>query len=113
MKRLGRLERKLVGKVLRAEFRSSRYIGMVPAAERAFSTLVGVRHSIACTNGTATLHLALEALGVGAGDEVIIPSLTMSATSFAVLQANATPIFADVVPATWQIDPVSVQSKIT
>lgn len=113
MKRLGRLEKKFVHKVLRSEFRSSKYTGMVPEAERGFSSLVGVKHSLACSNGTATLHLALEALGVGAGDEVIVPSLTMSATSLAVLHANATPIFADVVPSTWQINPVSVKAQIT
>ena len=59
------------------------------------------------------MHAALEAAGVGVGDEVIVPPLTMSATTFAVLQANATPVFADVDPNTYQIDPVSMASRIT
>ena len=113
MKRVGRLEARLVREVLESEFRSSKSVGMLARAEQAFSELLGVEHSIGCVNGTATLHIALEALGVGAGDEVIVPSLTMSATCFSVLQSNATPIFADVDRDTWQIDPESVRSLIT
>lgn len=86
---------------------------MLNRAETAFSDFLGVSHSIGCVNGTATLHIALEALGIGAGDEVIVPSLTMSATCFSVLQANATPVFADVDSETWQIDPDSVRALIT
>ena len=113
MKRVGRLEARLVREVLKSEFRSSKSVGMLARAEQAFSDLLGVEHSIGCVNGTATLHIALEALGIGAGDEVIVPSLTMSATCFSVLQANATPVFADVDRETWQIDPESVRALIT
>lgn len=113
MKRVGRLEARLAREVLKSEFRSSKSVGMLARAEQAFSDLLGVEHSIGCVNGTATLHIALEALGIGAGDEVIVPSLTMSATCFSVLQANATPVFADVDRETWQIDPESVRALIT
>ena len=113
MKRVGRLEARLAREVLKSEFRSSKSINMLARAEQAFSDLLGVEHSIGCVNGTATLHIALEALGIGAGDEVIVPSLTMSATCFSVLQANATPVFADVDRETWQIDPESVRALIT
>ena len=60
-------------------------------------------HGIAFVNGTATMHAALEAWGIGVGDEVIVPPLTMASTSFAVLQANATPVFADINEKTFQI----------
>jgi len=113
MKRVGKLEARLVREVLRSEFRSTKAVGMLARAEQAFSDYLGVEHSIGCVNGTATLHIALEALGIGAGDEVIVPSLTMSATCFSVLQANATPVFADVDSDTWQIDPESVRKLIT
>lgn len=113
MKRIGSIEKKLVKEVLRSEFRSSKATGMLARAEEAFAPLGGSKHAIGCVNGTATLHIALEALGVGAGDEVIVPALTMSATCFSVLQANATPIFADVDSKTWQIDPESIKRLIT
>lgn len=85
---------------------------MLAMAERAFAPLANCSHAIGFVNGTATLHGALEALGIGQGDEVIVPSLTMSATFFAVLQANATPIFADVDHQTWQLCPKSVKKLI-
>lgn len=109
MRRVSGLEGRLVREVLRSEFRSSKAVGMLVRAERAFQDFIGVNQAIGCVNGTATLHVALEALGIGVGDEVIVPSLTMSATCFSVLQANATPVFADVDEDTWQIDPVSVR----
>lgn len=113
MRRVGKAEERLVRQVLKSEFRSSKSVGMLARAENAFSKYVGVEHSIGCVNGTATLHIALEALGIGAGDEVIVPALTMSATCFSVLQANATPVFADVDRETWQIDPESVLKLIS
>lgn len=64
--------------------------------EEAFSGMVGVKHSIAVTNGTASLHLACRALGIGPGDEVIVPSLTFVATANAILYVGATPVFADI-----------------
>lgn len=113
MKRISWVERRLVREVLNSEFRSSKSVGMLGRVEDAFSNFLGIDHCVACVNGTATLHVALEALGIGAGDEVIVPALTMSATCFSVLHSNATPVFADVDRETWQIDPQSVARLIT
>jgi perosamine synthetase len=81
--------------------------------EKAFAAYCGVRHGIAVCNGTVALHLALVALGVGPGDEVIIPDFTMIASAFAVCYTGATPVFADADPDTWNISPKSVEAKIT
>ena len=113
MKRVGLLEKRYINQVLRSEFRSSRATGMTSFAEKEFASKIGTEFALGFVNGTATLHAALEAIGIGPGDEVIVPPLTMSATSIAVLQANATPVFADVDISTWQIDPNSIKSKIT
>ncbi len=112
VRRISRREKKYVREVLNSEFRSSRATNMVTRAEKAFSGISNSAYSIAFTNGTATLHTALEALDIQPGDEVIVPPLTMSATCLAVLQANATPIFADVDLKTWQISPDAVADKI-
>src|SRR5262249_17653 len=64
------------------------------------------------TNGTVALQLALEALGIGPGDEVIVPGLTWQATAGAVLDANAVPILVDVEPDTYCIDPEAVEAAI-
>src|SRR5687767_9499352 len=94
--RLAGNERKYIDEVLASEFRSSSGSVMMRRLETAFAERFGSHFAIAFVNGTATMHAALEAMGVGPGDEVIVPPLTMSATTFAVLQANATPVFADV-----------------
>lgn len=73
----------------------------VAAFERAFADYVGAKYAIALCNGTATLHTALVALGVQPGDRVAVPPLTMSATTLAVLQAGAVPVFCDVERDTW------------
>jgi len=86
---------------------------MVWRAEEAFASLTSSKFALGFVNGTATLHSALECLRLEPGDEVIVPPLTMSATAFAVLQANAIPIFADVKRDTFQIDPESVAKRIS
>lgn len=73
----------------------------VAAFERAFAEYVGARYAIACANGTVTLQAALVALGVKPGDRVAVPPLTMSATTIAVLNVGAVPVFVDVDPETW------------
>jgi perosamine synthetase len=77
----------------------------VAAFERAFAGYVGAEYAVALCNGTATLHTALVALGVGRGDAVSVPPLTMSATTIAVLHAEADPVFVDVDPRTWLAQP--------
>lgn len=74
---------------------------------------VGVRHTVLAANGTVTLKVALRAMGIQAGDEVIVPSLTWVATAGAPVYLNAVPVFADVDPETLCIDPASVESLIT
>lgn len=81
--------------------------------EASFAEFCGVRHAVACCNGTAALHLALAALGVEAGDEVIVPTLTFVATANAVTYCGARPVFVDSEPATWNLDPAQVEAKIT
>lgn len=81
--------------------------------EAAFAEFCGVRHAIACCNGTAALHVALVALGVGPGDEVIVPTLTFVATANAVTYCGAKPVFVDSEPQTWNLDPAQVEAKIT
>ena len=81
--------------------------------EREFASFCGVKEAISCNNGTSALHLALQALGVGPGDEVIVPTLTYIATANAVRYCGATPVFADSEPRTMNIDPARVEALIT
>lgn len=85
----------------------------IPEFEQGFADFCGVRHGIAVSNGTAALHLALVALGIGPGDEVIIPTLTFIATANAVRYTGATPVFADSEAETWNLDPQDVARRIT
>ena len=80
--------------------------------ERGFAALCGVGQGVAVANGTAALHLALAAVGVREGDEVIVPSLTFVATANAVRYCGATPVFVDVDPRTWGMDPVAVRARL-
>lgn len=85
----------------------------VPEFEEKFAAFCGVKHGITAVNGTVTLRLALEALGVGPGDEVIVPGLTFQATAASVLDVNALPVLVDVDPNTITIDPKAVEAAIT
>ncbi|HRG15424.1 MAG TPA: DegT/DnrJ/EryC1/StrS family aminotransferase [Pseudomonadota bacterium] len=86
---------------------------MVAKFESAFAGFLGVEHALATNSGTSALHLALLALGVGPGDEVIVPDFTMIATVNAVLYCGATPVFVDVEPDTFTLDPRMVEGVIT
>jgi perosamine synthetase len=81
--------------------------------EEDFSCFVGVRHGVAVSNGTVALHLALVALGIGPGDEVIVPDLTFAATINAVLYCGATPVIVDVDRTTWCMSLESVKRAST
>jgi dTDP-4-amino-4,6-dideoxygalactose transaminase len=85
----------------------------VAAFEKAFAVRHEVRHALATTSCTTALHLALAALGIGPGDEVIVPSFTWVATGNAVLYCGATPVLCDVDRVTHNIDPASVAAKLT
>lgn len=81
--------------------------------ESQFAEFCGARQSVATSNGTVAIHLALAALGVQPDDEVIVPSLTFVASANAVRYANARPVFVDCDPQTWTLSPADVARKIT
>jgi perosamine synthetase len=85
----------------------------VNAFEEQFAAFCNVKHAIGVFNGTVALHVALLVLGIQPGDEVIVPDLTYIASPNAVVYCGATPIFADVDPRTWTLDPADVAHKIT
>jgi perosamine synthetase len=85
----------------------------IPAFEKAFAEFCGTGHGIAVSNGTTALHLALVTLGVGPGDEVIVPTLTFAATANVVIYTGARPVFVDVQEATWTIDPQQIEPALT
>lgn len=81
--------------------------------ETSLRDVTGARHAIALCNGTVALHLSLHCLDVGPGDEVIVPSFTYISSVNAIALTGATPVFVDVDPADWLIDPVAVEQAIT
>lgn len=81
--------------------------------ENKFASFIGSKHAIGVSNGTVSLHLAMLALGIGPGDEVIIPANTFIATAWGVSHAGATPVFVDCDAETWEIDPSRIEAVIT
>ncbi len=81
--------------------------------EESFASFCGVKHAVAVNNGTSALHLALVALNLQPGDEVIVPTVTYIATANAVAYCGATPVLVDVLPGTLNIDPKDIEKKIT
>lgn len=78
-----------------------------------FAEFTGVKYAIAAANGTVTLQMALEACGIGVGDEVILPGLTWQATAATIIDVNATPVLVDVFEDTWCIDTKAIEKAIT
>jgi perosamine synthetase len=105
-------EKKYVNDCLDTNWISSKgkYVSLF---EEAFAKYVNVRYATGVCNGTIALHLALVALGISAGDEVIVPTLTYIASVNAIAYMGATPVFVDSLPDTWQIDPKEVRRSIT
>lgn len=85
----------------------------VTELEERLRKLTGAKYVVACSNGTAALHMAAMAAGVGAGDELITTPITFAASANCALYCGATPVFADINPNTYNIDPKSVSEKIT
>ena len=85
----------------------------IPQFEQRFAQYCGVKHGVATSNGTVALHLALAALGIKEGDEVIVPALTFVATANAVRYTGAEPVFVDSRPDYWCIDPEKIEDAIT
>lgn len=108
---VGREEVKAVTDVLL----SGRYISgpKVEEFENKFSQYIGTKYSVAVNSGTASLHVALAVLGIGAGDEVIVPPLTFFSTVSVVLYQDAIPVFADINPDSYCLDPEDLTKKIS
>jgi dTDP-4-amino-4,6-dideoxygalactose transaminase len=85
----------------------------VAELERTIAAYVGARHAVACSSCTTALHLALHVAGIGPGDEVIVPSLSFIATANAVRYVGAEPVFAEVEPRTYNLDPEAAEAAIT
>jgi len=89
---------------------NGKYVGEF---EERFARWLGVDYAISCCNGTVALHLPLLAIGVGPGDEVLVPSFTYIATANAVRYCGATPVFVDCLPDTWDMNAEDAEKKIT
>jgi len=81
--------------------------------ETEFAKYCGIPHAATVSNGTVAIHLALLALGIQEGDEVIVPTFTYVASVNAIMMCNATPVFVDSLESSWQLDPADVRRKIT
>jgi perosamine synthetase len=92
---------------------NSRWSGYITRFEREFAEYVGAEHAIATSSCTGALHLAMLAIGLGPGDEAIVPEQTWVATAKAVTYVGATPVFADVEAGSWGLDAASVEAAIT
>lgn len=111
--RIGEKERAYVLELMEGQFRGPYSVLMTSRLEKLFAEKFHVGFALSFSNGTATMHAVLAAMGIGEGDEVIVPPLTMASTSIAVLHAGATPVFADIDPQTWTIDPQSIERCIS
>ncbi len=111
--RIGDLEKKYVLDVLDREFATSQNSHYNNLLEKTFAQKISCEYAIGHINGTATMHTALAALGISIGDEVIVPPLTMSSTSLAVLQNGSIPVYADVDKETFNISAESIEKNIT
>ena len=108
---IGDRELELVGQVLRSGQLS---LGsMLTRFERDWAERAGVAHAVACSSGTAGLHACFHALGLGPGDEVVVPSFSFVASANAILFTGATPVFVEVDPQTFNMDPAAVEAAIT
>jgi len=106
-------EMEYLEKVLASENWSSTGGSWVQELESQFKLSLGMKHAIAFNSGTSTMHAALEAAGIGAGDEVISPAISVIMNATSTIHANAVPVFADIDPDTWCIDPEDIKRKIT
>lgn len=109
---LGELESRLVNQALDGKWISSAG-SFVKEFEHLFAEYVGTKHGVAVSNGTVGLVLAMKILGIGPGDEVLVPNLTFGATANAVVQVGAMPVFIDVLDGSFAMDPKLVTQRLT
>lgn len=109
---LGEEESKLVSACMESTWISSQG-KFIQAFEENIKEYIGANHAIAVSNGTVAIHLAMLALGIGNGDEVITTNFTYVASSNAILYVGATPIFVDIDPLSWNLNPALIEEKIT
>ncbi|MCX5778217.1 MAG: aminotransferase class V-fold PLP-dependent enzyme [Elusimicrobia bacterium] len=109
---IGAIEKKYLNKAIDSGYVST--VGpLVGEFEERFAKYLQLKKAVSTQSGTAAIHVALHELGIGKGDEVIVPVLTFIATVNPVVQVGATPVFVDIDPETWNIDPREVEKKIT
>ena len=106
-------EQQEVLKVMKSQMLTLLHGEFVSKFEKEFARYIGVKHAIAVNTGTAALHIAIAALNIGPGDEVIVPPFTFIASASSILHNNAIPIFADIDDKSYTLDPNSVRDKIT
>jgi Predicted pyridoxal phosphate-dependent enzyme apparently involved in regulation of cell wall biogenesis len=109
---LGSLEKEYLNKAMDSNFVST--VGpFVPEFESKFAAYLNCGGAVAVQSGTTAIHMALYELGIKAGDEVIVPAITFIATVNPIIYVGATPVFVDIDPVTWNIDPAEVRKAIT
>ncbi|OQX94373.1 MAG: perosamine synthetase [Rickettsiaceae bacterium 4572_127] len=109
---IGDKEKQFVNEALDSTWISSKG-KFITEFEEKFSKYLGIQYSASCTNGTVAIHLALLALGIKKGDEVIVPTFTYIASVNAIKYVGATPVFADCTKDDWQVSSESIKNKIT
>ena len=110
---IGEEERRLINEVLDSGILAGGTAPQVKALEREWAAYTGARHCLTAASGTAALHMALAALGVGPGDEVITSAFTFLASASCALHQNAIPVFVDIDPRTYCLDPSKLEAAIT
>lgn len=105
-------EKKYVNECLDSTWISSKG-EFITKFEQSFADYIDIKYAASVCNGTVALHLALISLGIGPGDEVIVPTLTYIASVNAIMYTGAVPVFVDSLSSTWQMDPAEVEKKIT
>ncbi len=109
---VGEIEKRFLASAIDSGFIST-FGPYVTEFEDKFAKYIGVGRAVSTQSGTAALHIALHELGIGPGDEVIVPALTFIATVNPVVYVGAEPVFVDVDPDTWTIDPIEIEKNIT
>ena len=106
-------DRRFVNEVLDSGIVAGGTAPQVMALQKEFAEYVGSKYCLTTGSGTAALHMALSGLGVGPGDEVIVPSYTFLATASCVLHQLAIPVFVDIEPKTYTMDPAKIETAIS